>query len=44
MNENSDEIKNQEIKPKEYKRNFTDEQRQKQKEHLQNIGLILLSL
>lgn len=37
MNENSDEIKNQEIKPKEYKRNFTDEQRQKQKEHLQNI-------
>ncbi len=37
MNQNSDEIKNQEIKPKEYKRNFTDEQRQKQKEHLQNI-------
>ena len=34
MNENSDEIKNQEIKPKEYKRNFTDEQRQKQKEHM----------
>ena len=41
MTKNSDEIENQEIKPeikpKEYKRNMTDEQRQQQKEHLNKI-------